>query len=52
MGIEIYKDNEPGQYFDSEQATYYAARYRRWLILQPSLLLFAVIVALAIKYAA
>ena len=49
---QIYKDNDLGQYFGAEQAAYYSARYRLWLILQPSLMVFAIVVALAIKYAA
>lgn len=49
---QIYKDNQLAQYFGDEQVTYYAARYRLWLILQPSLMVFAIVVAVAIKYAA
>ena len=49
---KIYEDNGLGRYFGEDQASYYAARYRLWLVLQPSLMLFAVVVALAIKYAA
>ncbi len=48
----IYKDNDLGQYFGAEQAAYYSKRYRLWLTLQPSLMVFAIVVALAIKYAA
>jgi hypothetical protein len=49
---QMYKDNDLGQYFGVEQATYYARRYRLWLTLQPSLMVLAVVVALAIEYVA
>jgi hypothetical protein len=49
---QMYKDNDLGQYFGVEQAAYYATRYRLWSILQPSLMVFAVVVALAIRYVA
>lgn len=48
----IYDDNELGQYFGAQQAAYYTTRYRLWLVLQPGLMVFAVVVALAIKYLA
>ena len=47
----IYEDNGLGPYFGSDQADYYAARYRLWLILQPSLMVFAVVLALVIRHA-
>jgi hypothetical protein len=47
----IYKDNDLDQYFGAEQAAYYRKRYRLWLTLQPSLMVFAIVVAFAIKYA-
>lgn len=49
---QIYKDNSLGQYFGADQAAYYAARYRLWLILQPSLMVFAVVIAGVVKYVA
>ena len=48
---QIYQDNELGQYFGKEHAAYYSRRYRLWLVLQPCLMVFAVVVALAVKYA-
>ena len=48
---QIYQDNELGQYFGKEQAAYYANRYRLWLVLQQCLMVFAVVVAVAVKYA-
>ena len=48
---KIYADHDLAKYFGTGEATYYRGRYRLWLILQPSILLFAVIVAVAIRYA-
>ena len=48
---QIYGANDLAKYFGGEQAGYYQTRYRLWLILQPSLMFFAIVVALAVKYA-
>jgi hypothetical protein len=47
----MYADNHLSKYFSSKQAVYYSIRYRLWLILQPCFLLFAIVMALAIKLA-
>jgi hypothetical protein len=49
---QIYKDNDLGQYFEADQSRYYSARYRLWLILQPSLMVFAVVIAGVVTYVA
>jgi hypothetical protein len=49
--VEMYKDNGLEKYFHTEKAAYYTKRYNLWLILVPGLMVFAVVIALAIKYA-
>ncbi len=48
---QIYSDSGLEKYFDKGKARYYDQRYELWLILVPGLMVFAVIVAGAIKYA-
>jgi hypothetical protein len=48
---EMYKDNELSKYFNAEKVDYYSRRYNLWLILVPGLMVSALIIALAIKYA-
>lgn len=50
--VAMYQDNGLSQYFNASKAAYYEHRYNLWLLLVPGLMLFAIVIALAIEFAA
>jgi len=49
---KIYHDNNLNDYFDSSKTEFFVNRYNQWLFLTPTLMVFAIIIALAVEYIA